>query len=84
VLGWRIKPTTRSCGVCSWRPKAAMRSLSCFARRIRRARSPAALRLQLHADAEQVDIEILKCRGNLDWQRPIAMARVDRAERLSC
>jgi hypothetical protein len=32
--------------------------------------SPAALRLQLHADAEQVDIEILKCRGNLDWQRP--------------
>ena len=44
--------------------------------------SPAALRLQLHAgsaddpvlaagsDTAQVDIEILKCRGNLDWQRP--------------
>lgn len=44
--------------------------------------SPAALRLQLHAgsaddpvlaagsDIAQVDIEILKCRGNLDWQRP--------------
>ena len=29
--------------------------------------SPAALRLQLHADAAQIDIEILKCRGNLDW-----------------
>jgi hypothetical protein len=28
--------------------------------------SPAALRLQLRADAAQVDIEILKCRGNLD------------------
>ena len=28
--------------------------------------SPAALRLQLHADEVQVDIEILKCRGNLD------------------
>ena len=28
--------------------------------------SPAALRLQLHADAAQVDIEILKCRGNID------------------
>lgn len=41
--------------------------------------SPAALRLRLHAGdddddagsgAESVDIEILKCRGNLDWQRP--------------
>ena len=32
--------------------------------------SPAALRLQLHADAGQVDIEILKCRGNLDRLRP--------------
>jgi hypothetical protein len=30
--------------------------------------SPAALRLQLHADAEQVDIEILKCRGSLHRQ----------------
>ena len=30
--------------------------------------SPAALRLQLHADSEAgaVDIDILKCRGNLD------------------
>jgi len=28
--------------------------------------SPAALRLQLHADAARVDIEILKCRGNID------------------
>ena len=32
--------------------------------------SPAALRLQLHNDAEQTDIEILKCRGNLDRRRP--------------
>jgi hypothetical protein len=32
--------------------------------------SPAALRLQLHADAGEVDIEILKCRGSLDRQRP--------------
>jgi len=32
--------------------------------------SPAALRLQLHAGAEAVDIEILKCRGNLDRRRP--------------
>lgn len=39
--------------------------------------SPAALRLQLHAgddddgaDAERIDIEILKCRGNLDRRRP--------------
>lgn len=32
--------------------------------------SPAALRLQLHADAGQVDIEVVKCRGSLDWQRP--------------
>ena len=32
--------------------------------------SPAALRLQLHTDAEQTDIEILKCRGNLDRRRP--------------
>jgi hypothetical protein len=24
------------------------------------------LRLQLHADAAQVDIEVLKCRGNID------------------
>jgi len=28
--------------------------------------SPAALRVQLHADAAGVDIEILKCRGNID------------------
>lgn len=28
--------------------------------------SPAALRLQLHANADEVSIEILKCRGNLD------------------
>ena len=47
--------------------------------------SPAALRLQLHAgfdqedspsatsiesDPARIDIEILKCRGNLDWHRP--------------
>jgi len=45
--------------------------------------SPAAVRLQLHAgfdggdpgpdsgaDAAFVDIEVLKCRGNPDWQRP--------------
>jgi protein ImuA len=41
--------------------------------------SPAALRLRLHAgcddddshtDAGSVGIEVLKCRGNLDWQRP--------------
>ena len=32
--------------------------------------SPAALRLQLHADAGQVDIEILKCRAQLDRLRP--------------
>jgi hypothetical protein len=44
--------------------------------------SPAALRLQLRADCDgdpipasgfdpaQIDIEILKCRGNLDWHRP--------------
>ena len=32
--------------------------------------SPAALRLQLHTDAGQTDIEILKCRGNLDRRRP--------------
>ena len=31
--------------------------------------SPAALRLQLHVEGSQVDIEILKCRGNLDWHR---------------
>jgi cell division inhibitor SulA len=31
--------------------------------------SPAALRLQLHADAGHVDIEILKCRGSLDRLR---------------
>ena len=31
--------------------------------------SPAALRLQLHADAGEIDIEILKCRGSLDRQR---------------
>ena len=30
--------------------------------------SPAALRLQLHADAEGTQVEILKCRGNLDAQ----------------
>ncbi|MDR3388286.1 MAG: translesion DNA synthesis-associated protein ImuA [Rudaea sp.] len=28
--------------------------------------SPAALRLHLHGNADEVDIEILKCRGNLD------------------
>jgi len=32
--------------------------------------SPAALRLRLHADGDQVAIEILKCRGNLERQRP--------------
>ena len=32
--------------------------------------SPAALRLQLHTDVGQTDIEILKCRGNLDRRRP--------------
>jgi hypothetical protein len=33
--------------------------------------SPAALRLQLHIDAEkQTDVEILKCRGNLDRRKP--------------
>ena len=32
--------------------------------------SPAALRLRLHADAGQVDIEILKCRAQLDRLRP--------------
>jgi hypothetical protein len=32
--------------------------------------SPAALRLQLHNDKHQTDIEILKCRGNLDRRRP--------------
>jgi len=32
--------------------------------------SPAALRLQLHADAGRVDVEILKCRGRLDSLRP--------------
>jgi hypothetical protein len=32
--------------------------------------SPAALRLRLHADENEVDIEILKCRGNLDRRRP--------------
>jgi|SRR6185312_8907889 len=31
--------------------------------------SPAALRLQLHADADGTELEILKCRGNLDAQR---------------
>lgn len=31
--------------------------------------SPAALRLHLHGDADQVDIEILKCRGNFDTRR---------------
>ena len=31
--------------------------------------SPAALRLQLHADAGQTDIEILKCRGMLERRR---------------
>jgi hypothetical protein len=35
--------------------------------------SPAALRLQLHTDAEQTDIEILKCRGNLDRRRPVRL-----------
>lgn len=32
--------------------------------------SPAALRLQLHTGAGQTDIEILKCRGNIDRRRP--------------
>ncbi|MEP6483113.1 MAG: translesion DNA synthesis-associated protein ImuA [Rudaea sp.] len=32
--------------------------------------SPAALRLQLHTDAEQTDIEILKCRGTIDRRKP--------------
>jgi hypothetical protein len=31
--------------------------------------SPAALRLHLHSSADQVDIEILKCRGNFDTRR---------------
>ena len=31
--------------------------------------SPAALRLQLHADAEQTDVEILKCRGAIERRR---------------
>jgi len=31
--------------------------------------SPAALRLQLHSDADRVDIEILKCRGSFDTRR---------------
>ena len=66
---WLHKPTTHNCVACNWRPKAAMRSLSCSVRHVRASKaSPAALRLQLHADAAQVDIEILKCRGNLDWQ----------------
>lgn len=32
--------------------------------------SPAALRVQLHADDGQVELQILKCRGNLDRLRP--------------
>jgi hypothetical protein len=31
--------------------------------------SPAALRLQLHADKDQTDIEILKCRGATERRR---------------
>jgi hypothetical protein len=71
-----------SCGaVLSWLPEAdytqlrrlqlAAESGDALAFLFRPARaagktSPAALRLQLHANAEQVEIEILKCRGNLD------------------
>lgn len=74
-----------SCGaVLSWLPEAdytqlrrlqlAAESGDALAFLFRPARaaakaSPAALRLQLHADATQVDIEILKCRGNLDQGR---------------
>ena len=32
--------------------------------------SPAALRLHLHGNADEVNIEILKCRGNLDRSQP--------------
>jgi protein ImuA len=71
-----------SCGaVLSWLPEADYTQLRrlqlaaesgdalAFLFRPSRAatkQSPAALRLQLHANAEQVEIEILKCRGNLD------------------
>jgi hypothetical protein len=37
--------------------------------------SPAALRLQLHADAGQVDIEILKCRAQLERPRTTRLRR---------
>jgi hypothetical protein len=75
-----------SCGaVLSWLPEAdytqlrrlqlAAESGDALAFLFRPARaasktSPAALRLQLHADADEVSIEILKCRGNLDQRRP--------------
>jgi hypothetical protein len=37
--------------------------------RVANKTSPAALRLQLHANDTQVEIEILKCRGNFDLRR---------------
>jgi hypothetical protein len=74
-----------SCGaVLSWMPQAdytqlrrlqlAAESGDALAFLFRPARaaakaSPAALRLQLHADAGHVEVEILKCRGNLERLR---------------
>ena len=37
--------------------------------------SPAALRLHLHGNADEVNIEILKCRGNLDMLRSTRFLR---------
>jgi hypothetical protein len=74
-----------SCGaVLSWMPQAdytqlrrlqlAAESGDALAFLFRPARaaakaSPAALRLHLHAQADRVDIEIIKCRGNFATQR---------------
>lgn len=80
-----------SCGaVLSWLPEAdytqlrrmqlAAESGDALAFLFRPARaaakqSPAALRLHLHGDADEVNIEILKCRGNLDTLRSTRLLR---------